>query len=216
MSNRLLKLLSNLDYLIGCTLLIPASYALIYSQLYLWESILYYIISCGFLLKAAIIDLYSYYLQVKKTSDESLIESKSKKSNDFSFSIVLFLFLGGLFFEIGSILYWPSFNSTSRVGTWVFRVGSCCYLTASLMSLDNLLRPYELSENSDESKKKNSSFYLYLICIICYIFGAILFIIGGILSEAGYKLSGETWMAGSVLFCVGSISSSIEFFKSYK
>jgi len=51
------------------------------------------------------------------------------------------MLLGGIFFLTGSIMYLPSisgiecliFGTISNLGTWIFRIGSCCYFTGSLI-----------------------------------------------------------------------------------
>jgi hypothetical protein len=217
------KFISSLDYLIGCWLLIPASICLIYSDKYIYESIIFYIVSCGFLLKAAIIDFISLFkklplksnsisskdINLISTVDElestNLVNSSNNSDECLNKTITVAYLLGGLFFELGSILYWPTF-STGRLGTWVFRFGSLCYLTGTITFINVILNPYNNSTSIKENKKprKNPSFYIVIGCLTFYAFGAICFIIGGIMSETHYLLSGEVWLVGSIWFAIGS------------
>lgn len=228
------KFISSLDYLFGCWLLIPASICLIYSEKYLYESIILYIISCAFLLKAAIIDFIPLFSNVAKKpkkisshninlitksegADLNLTQSKnSENENFFNILITTAYLLGGIFFEAGSILYWPTWT-TGRLGTWIFRLGSICYLTGTISLCVVVLKPFDKNSHYLENQKtiKNGSFYITMGCLTFYAYGAIFFIIGGIMSEMHYSLSGQIWLVGSIWFAIGSTLGFVDRLMNY-
>lgn len=67
-----------------------------------------------------------------------------------------FMLVGGILFLTASVLYLPSLErvfglSCTTLGTWVFRVGSCCYLGGSFISL-------YLLEQQSESESENMKY----------------------------------------------------------
>ena len=214
------KFISTFEYLIGCLILIPASIALINSSLYLYESIFMFIVACAFLLKASLIDLYHVFAISNLNNKTDIIndvnheerildgESKEKKSSTcLNIFISMTYVLGGIFFEAGSILYWPTFT-TGTLGTWIFRFGSIFYLIGTFNLLNMTLKQYE-------EKKKDRPFFMFMSSLIFYALGSLTYILGGVLSEMHYKLSGEVWLVGSVFFSLGALFTFIETCISY-
>jgi hypothetical protein len=193
-----------LFYLFGCGLLVPGSIYL-KSPEDLKLAILLYIIACSFLTLAAVIDAVAAHLNKPKIGIENLTikfnqeELKPDNSAQIHFIITIFYSLGGILFLTGSVLYWPDFENGDlpNIGTWVFRFGSCCYLVGSFMSIYSIFRkPFE--------KTFCHVNMLWLYVLLQYIVGALLFIVGGILSQLKMDFSVETWIIGSILFTGGA------------
>jgi len=214
------QLISSYGYLIGCFLLIPASLCLIYEKV-LFGSICIYIVACSFLTFAAFIDFFECLStkpkitnikvgDVSSSDTEGMINNNSDNYDEKyknwvkQMMITVFYVNGGILFLLGSILYWPDFSSeTNNAGTWVFRFGSINYLCGSFLGLYNNCR-----------RTNTSTTFVNITCmwnsvIIQYIFGALCFILGGILSQTGNKFSSETWLVGSVLFFGGALTGVI-------
>jgi hypothetical protein len=109
------------------------------------------------------------------------------------------MLLGGAMFLSGSIAYLPNFSSNpvplfhhvSTLGTWLFRFGSMCYLTCSFVLIGDMWE---------------SGFYNRVgVGVISYVAGALLYLVGGVLSQLGLGGFAETWILGSVLFFLGSV-----------
>jgi hypothetical protein len=187
-------------YFFGCGLLIPASVYLGYSEKQ-HTSIMLYIIASSFLFIAAAIDLAATIKSKPKLGIDNLLTTPTpgpKYTWQLSVGIAIFYLLGGLLFLLGSILYWPDFSSSlNNYGTSVFRAGSCCYLSGSLMSMINLLR-------APSKKSCCSTTMLWLYVLIQYMIGAICYILGGIFSQLNVGYVVEMWLVGSFLFTGGA------------
>lgn len=181
-------------YLIGCWSLIPASIFLVFYSKYPYVSIILFIISCGFLLFPSIIDVFLMISMKKNQKDES---DPFKKLSIIKFIITISYLLGGLCFEIASVLYWPTWNII-HIGTWIFRLGSISYLIGSFFSIREIINIYK-------NKDKDCCYYLWIMCILFYNIGSIFFLTGGVLSQLGYfDISSYFWIIGSVGFAAGS------------
>ncbi|KAL6076389.1 hypothetical protein QOT17_002932 [Balamuthia mandrillaris] len=220
-------------YFIGTGLLNPASFYLFpaYSEPNL--SIALFIAACGFLLVAAVIDIVAFAhakCATAKSSDpprdkrfgeerSRLLEeagaSPATRAKPVNLAVVekVGLLLGGLFFEVASILYWPSFTTpdgipVARIGTWVFRTGSCCYLMGSFATLHDLRH---FAPRGTTLERWN--FGLALGATWSYIVGALLYISGGVLSEAKAPplYFASLWMCGSVLFFLGTCLLCVQY-----
>lgn len=209
------KFLSALCYLFGCYLLIPASICFLYWGDYKFESIVFYIVACGFLFIGGLLDLVAVIVPRQRTTSDSLIndDKPEPKPDCASIVIVVAYFLGGLFFELASILYWPTFDpEVANLGTWIFRIGSFCYMAGSFTSLKQIFAAYEVEENKPA---KDLGYYMWICCILFYILGSVLFLIGGMLSQVGYQLAAHVWNGGSASFALGSTFGFIETIRSY-
>ena len=195
---------SSLFYMIGCVLLVPAGFYLKIKEHY-EISINIYIIGCGFLLLASIIDLVpaiSTRPKVTPDGENLLSEELEKKQTNWlkSLFICIFYFLGGLFFELGSLLDHPSFLHANEA-TWVFRTGSCCYLAGSFMSLHSVWGPYFRKEKDTV----DCYMIMYTCLLVFYIIGSCLYITGGILFQTKSDGGVETWIAGGFSFLVKNL-----------
>lgn len=201
---------STLGYFIGCFLLIPSSILLYFQQTYIY-SISLFIISCGILFLSSIIDYLWFILdsyckkpvvfeddiQEEKIPDTSFCSSSVKL-----FFILLFYFLGGFLFLLGSIFFWPSLPSKfGPQGVWIFRFGSFSYMAGSFVVF------YTLEEKSKKIIKVCS--------IISYLLGSCLYIIGGLLSQFkfGVVAFSTAWLVGSIFFFIGSLLALIHHLK---
>ena len=214
----LLSFASTVLYAIGTGLLIPASAYLIISSKSnpppsaYKDSIDFYVAACSILTLAAVFGVIVAFLP-KNDKPDDWPQDKESLLNDVAVEQfhkdslqtyprvgATFMLLGGTFFLTASVLYLPNFSSSAfflgkdlgNLGTWVFRVGSCFYLSGSLLSFRNLL----CSGSSVDSA--------ILFGIVMYIVGALLFIAGGVLSQTGHQGSSETWMVGSACFVLGA------------
>jgi hypothetical protein len=209
------SLITTSMYLIGCVLLVPGSIDLIDSEFY--RGIVFYIVGCALLMVAAVIDLFANLISkpiIKDYSDE-LISASEKKMSDWKKQrmIALSYLLGGVFFFVGSILYWPDFSAEcAPIGTWVFRTGSICYLIGSFVSIHSIYT----SEKESQNKNYSTASYMWIAVLICYIIGSLCFITGGIISQAGGNGSNQIWLCGSISFTIGALLSVIETIRSWK
>jgi len=98
------------------------------------------------------------------------------------------MLVGGHCFLGGALLYWPSYAaprvaalgagwSVARVGTWVFRAGTTAYLVGSYTSL-RVMMP-------NLGRKRTDGERLGFAGVVSYTVGAVLYFVGGGLSEAG-------------------------------
>ena len=104
-------------------------------------------------------------------------------------------------FTVASCLYLPYISgkrllgtTVANLGTWVFRVGTCSYLTGSGISLVSIAR----TPGGLGSDKRVT------IGVLSYIVGAVLYFIGGLLSQLGLPGFAATWVAGSCFFVLGA------------
>ena len=92
--------------------------------------------------------------------------------------ITTFYTFGGLFFLLGSILYFPGLGSNAgTIGTWIFRTGSINYICGSVLSLSDVLKMEVKAQNKYINSKN-----IWILVLVLYIIGAAFFITGGILS----------------------------------
>jgi hypothetical protein len=210
------QLSSSIGYFIGCVLLIPASTILLAGTSY-DTSISLYIAACAFLIIASIIDFLPVVTNRPTiTKDqESLIDQKLNFSGWITqFWVTLLYLLGGICFEIGSIMYWSTFGpSVANLGTWVFRTGSFFYIGGSVISLLQILKP--TFDKSSPKKQLEVSSYMWISVIVFYLLGSVAFVTGGILSQLELKFSVESWVIGSAFFAAGATTSLTEVIRSW-
>ena len=209
------KFVSAGGYLCGTTLLIPGTFCFFpsFTDDYYSTGVWIYIVACSFLTLAAVVDVVNLFTLTWRDGPGPIC-----------------MLLGGVLFLTASILYIPSFYQ-ANTGTWVFRIGSCAYLCGSFVGLYNMYGPKSkaviLSEiDSLHDPKKRDSFGAIndnttpktrqkpcvnagLVVICLFIVGAVMFIIGGVLSQLQMNGFAATWMIGSVCFCVGALISFV-------
>lgn len=220
-----LTFISASGYFIGTSLLLPGTLFFFpkFSDDYYDTGVRIYVLACSFLTLAAVADwIKVFFLPFKDTI------------------VSLFMLLGGVLFLTASILYLSALGQTNA-GTWVFRIGSFSYLGGSFSTLFFMYKPLFSKSNEYESdsfsseegkriltKSKRDSFGGIqqieeevpkmkiinpgLIITLFFIIGAILFIIGGILSQLSLNGFAATWMFGSICFTSGA---GISFFVQY-
>lgn len=118
----------------------------------------------------------------------SLLSAVNRSVSDWLFLV------GGTAFTLGSILYWPTFG-LARAGVWVFRVGSLCYISGSMILV--------LRSHPKRTWR--------VAGLVSYTFGSSLFVVGGIISEAGgggqlVVASSTVWTIASVFFTIGAVT----------
>ncbi|MGR5093014.1 YrhK family protein [Vibrio maritimus] len=113
---------------------------------------------------------------------------------------VLYKF-GGLFFLVGSVLLFPSFQSYSTLGQWIFFAGSLCYLIVNVHDLYDVHR-YWRKISSDVSRKQLEYTASYI-----YLFGTVMFVAGRVFSFIDDSYSAHSalmFIIGSTLFVIGA------------
>ena len=109
--------------------------------------------------------------------------------------------LGGIFFVVGSILFFPSFSTYSWLGQTLFFAGSLCYLTINCHDTYDTHR-YWANQVTQSREKwlEYSASYIYLIGTLMYIAGRVTAFI-----DSQYQaLSSALFIIGSLLFVVGA------------
>ena len=172
-------------YLIGSILYIPASVLIFFPECNLQSTIIFIIASAIFLVGGI---------------KDCIVPIKNMTPH------VIFNLFGGFLFTLGSFLFLCI--STTRVGIWVFRCGSCCYIAGGIL--------YLIKSKNDIDTNTTNTFKLKLLSTIQYICGSCLFITGGILSEikVTYIAFATIWTIGSCLFTGGAITSYCLLFKT--
>lgn len=212
-----LNYLGSFSYLIGCWLLVPAS-------VYLGSSddsklsIIIYIISCAFLTVAALFEFIPAIAAffggtVRSQETESLVETTQEDKTEKVKKLIIKIcyVIGGILFELGSVLYWPELDKgAANYGTWSFRFGSFFYLTGSLISLKGLLGYY-----GDKKIPKDLTYLNWLGCLVFYMAGSIFFLIGGLMSQLNISEVATIWLWGSIFFGLGSTFCFIEVSRGY-
>lgn len=216
-------------YLSGCALLIPGSILMFNDNIESSEyksGILFYIVGCGLLALGAFVDLLPKLFvksnQTKKveintdiSAEETMLNDSDLKDDKKAWFISLIVSIayqfGGIFFFIGSLFYWPTI-SLFTPGTWIFRFGSISYITGSLLSL------FVIYKKSKANFNEKKSIYMNSLMFLIYIFGAICFISGGILSQLHKPVTSYmgAWLAGSILFTIGASVGFFEFLRTIK
>ena len=240
--------LSAVCYLVGCIQLIPASILILpsfpieswYLGMNFKLGIIFFISATAFLAFIGIIDfIFSFhkYISLSKYKRSPSVNSESlslvnNKTIDYPIStlfVYIFYMLGGIFFLLGSLFYYPDWGNIvifnhpiTLIGTYIFRFGSIFYICGSILSLYKIYKPtnnsmnkvkseFELitdKQNNDTiiSNNSNNIKDILLQCIyIIYIIGAILYIIGGILFETNNNGGEFSWLIGSIFFFVGAL-----------
>jgi YrhK-like protein len=217
-SPRAMKIISALLYTIGTAALMPASWLLYPEYAGTAEatiSIELFIGGCALLVLAALIDL-----------TRTLLDTED---GNYRLSVLnqMCMLMGGILFEAGSLLYWPLLSaSIQNAGTWVFRFGSFSYLGGSATSLWLLalaLKPavvYDdelghIQQSSPSGSRRSLAYRLmtargireWTLVVVCFIAGALLYIIGGVLSQLAAPGVATTWLVGSIFFTIGSALS---------
>jgi len=118
--------------------------------------------------------------------------------------------VGGVIFVVGSILFFPALERWSDVGAWLFVVGSLLYLVVNIHdAIEAILHRRALSHTPERTGLNLTVAKLTLetIAIGTYLAGSVLFIVGSLffLSEVDWVTGGAWCFAiGSVLFVVGA------------
>lgn len=218
-----LSFISASGYFVGTSLLLPGTLLFFPSFTDHYSTgVQIYVVACSFLTIAAVADwIKVFYSPFKDTI------------------VSIFMLLGGILFLTASILYLSAIGQTNA-GTWVFRIGSCSYLCGSFSGLYFMYKPMFEKTHDDDSKMEESRQLVTkkskrdsfggiiqeeeqlapkkrfissgLIITLFFIVGAVLFIIGGILSQLELNGFAATWMFGSICFSLGA---GISFFCQY-
>lgn len=137
---------------------------------------------------------------------------------------------GATGFFLGSLLFIPSLATQSWVptlGTWIFRMGSCTYLTCSAICYYGFWKSTRGKKTAEEEEVllppsgaaamfylKVSTIVVYSVAQLFYVCGACLFIVGGIVFELDKAEFGAlAWTLGSGCFLLGSLVNLLEAFR---
>eukprot|EP00037_Helgoeca_nana_P027258 m.311380 g.311380 ORF g.311380 m.311380 type:complete len:233 (-) comp27448_c0_seq1:15-713(-) len=191
-------------YVIGTTLLFPGTILLLPTAPADagTAAIAFLLAACSCLTVAALIDLHDAV-----TARAAVIPHLPMST----LIVPVCMLIGGVFFLAGSALYWPAWAgeqlgstawTVARFGTWVFRTGTCAYLTGSFVSLPGVLA--EVKTHTRGDRARNAQFALG--GVLSYIVGAALYFGGGVLSEASHPAPGAwAWAVGSGWFVLGAL-----------
>ncbi len=119
-------------------------------------------------------------------------------------------FQGGCLFIIGSVAFLPEYGSDgSLLGNWLYRFGSCSYIisnsTALFFAVIDQVYPPKGHGLMNQDKPPPVAWYLNLSLLICFLCGAILFLIGGVFFYKDIGAPGSiAWAIGSAFFLAGS------------
>ena len=232
------KKLSSTNYLIGTLFLIPGSVLSLakYSDVLKNVGVELYILSCSCLVLASLFDLIPLlvkrYWASRESNGYAVLEGEVGELPpplylDPSFWNAWLMFQGGVLFLIASFLY--LFPEMVLTGTWVFRFGSFSYVIGTSISLRGVLK------SAKEKGGMDSSSWLWASCCVQYLLGAMMYIIGGIISEVIFLIfsflffffffffsgsnslhqvggsgSAVAWLIGAILFFTGSATSFFE------
>ncbi|MDE1251074.1 YrhK family protein [Vibrio aestuarianus] len=113
---------------------------------------------------------------------------------------VLYKF-GGLFFLVGSVLSFPTFQAYSVLGQWIFFTGSMFYLIVNVHDLFDVHR-YWQGKNCNHPRKRleYSAAYIYFV-------GTLLFVMGRVVVFVDNNYSAHSalmFTIGSALFVIGA------------
>mmetsp|Transcript_29046 Transcript_29046/g.81261 ORF Transcript_29046/g.81261 Transcript_29046/m.81261 type:complete len:230 (+) Transcript_29046:111-800(+) len=216
------QFLSSNFYLLGTFLLIPGSVlSLAGLPQFALLGVYFFIVATSFLVAAAIVDLFcairgSVGAKTETDPEKTALIQETEgevKQGGGTGSLTLLnstvmyavaMFIGGVLFLTASVLYlWAS---TANTGTWVFRVGSCSYLCGSAISLHTMHWSSEPGPVSLATK-------VWTFAVLQYVVGAILYIIGGVISQVEVPGFAVSWLMGSILFFSGSFTVSFEIFR---
>lgn len=172
-----LNLLGSFLYLIASVLLYFPSIKIVMIVVFILGSILFLI--------AASADIYN----VKRTDNTFKIEH-------------VFFLCGGTFFTIGSFLFLSSI--TEYIGLWIFRCGSLCYISGSIIVI------YKIHNAQIVNLKSQK------ICAsLLYANGSCLFLLGGVLNELKFsrEVFATIWIIASISFTTAGIIHVVVFYK---
>lgn len=113
----------------------------------------------------------------------------------------VFYKIGGFLFIIGSICFFPRFETYADLGAWIFFIGSLIYLVVTVHDLLEVRRHWRTTDDHNRDE------ILEYTAAASYVWGTILFSVGSIffLSTVGWFHAGAwTFVAGSLLFVVGA------------
>jgi len=186
--------------------------------------VLILISACCFLTLAAALDVV-YVLFIEHSSGKCMLAS-------------VFMLAGGILFLSAAVFYYPQGDVGGMdcviLGTWVFRIGSLCYLGGSCSSLLVLhesipsqsqyaQQDYErgllhsVDSNPAPAGRAETSRRWWLLVVYLFIIGALLYILGGVFSQyLSMPLPGVVaWIIGSVFFVSGAFVQLWEVVRSW-
>jgi len=119
--------------------------------------------------------------------------------------------IGGFLFIIGSVFFFPRFETYADMGAWVFFVGSLLYLVVTVHDLVEVRHHWSLSKTHDRDT------ILEYAAAASYVWGTILFTVGSVffLSAVGWFHAGAwCFVIGSLLFVLGACINVLQIVKS--
>mmetsp|Transcript_32356 Transcript_32356/g.44450 ORF Transcript_32356/g.44450 Transcript_32356/m.44450 type:complete len:218 (+) Transcript_32356:84-737(+) len=208
---------SAISYLVGTYLLIPGSVLSLaqYSDDTHTMGVNFYIAACTFLVVGALVDLIPFLKDrfsrkdgYSQLGEEGVATPPPKLFYDLSFWYVWMMFQGGVLFLTASCFY--LFPNLVTAGTWVFRFGSFSYMTGTSISLRGVIK------GANEKGGMNLDSWFWVAVCLQYLLGAVMYVLGGVLSQVGDPGSAVSWLIGSILFFTGSVTVVLQLAREYK
>ncbi len=120
---------------------------------------------------------------------------------------ILYL-IGGVIFTVGSVFFFPEYESHADIGAWSFFAGSMTYLVVTGYDLFESVR-YVISTQN----KVTIWNQLECFSAVLYVSGTVLFALGSLffLSSIGWIIAGAwCFITGSFLFVIGACISAMQ------
>jgi hypothetical protein len=119
--------------------------------------------------------------------------------------------VGGILFIVGSIFFFPRFETYADLGAWIFFVGSLLYLLVTVHDMAEVRQHWRLSKTHDRDS------ILEYTAAASYVWGTVLFIGGSVFFLSALDLlKAGAWcfVIGSFLFMVGACINVLQIVKS--
>jgi hypothetical protein len=115
------------------------------------------------------------HLFVNRPRLHNLTKDRQDLQTQFRWETVntVFYIVGGILFIVGSIFFFPRFETYADLGAWVFFVGSLLYLVVTVHDLAEVHHHWRLSKTHDRDT------ILEYAAAASYVWGTVLFILGG-------------------------------------
>jgi len=195
-------MLSSLLYFVGSVLYLSASITILpFLDIDAYPGDVMFLVGSMAFVLAAIVDVYDARESLRRDPvppPGPLPCHRFPKKVETLIQCYLFL-LGANLFLIGSVLYMPQTGLKGMYGTFVFRAGSCTYITAALYGLMMVFFPHVPTPVPINPLAVSVS--------VQYMCGSTLFITGGqFFVETDFTIGAWIWVVGSILFTSGSIT----------
>lgn len=128
--------------------------------------------------------------------------------------------LGGFIFLVGSVLFFPALSDWSNLGAWLFVIGSLLYLAVNIHDAIEVVRHRRSLRRRPERTGLNltvAKLTLEMLAAGTYLAGSVLFIVGSLFFLSWIDwIGGGAWcfLVGSVLFVAGASVNILQIFQA--